>query len=387
MKKIVILFLILLTAIWLGLIMHANPGYVLIAYKSWSLETTLWAALLAILLLFIILHFLIALFRRANIASGYVYSWSLERHLRKARRQTNLGLCEWAEGKWAQAEKKLLKSAKYSEVPLLNYLIAARAAQNEGEYDKRDTYLRMAHESTPGVEVAVGLTQAQLQVSAKQLERALATLTHLSRLVPKHTYVMQLLQQVYVELHDWKSLQDLLPALHKYKVLKPQKLQDLERNLYLQLLTQGTKENNFEYLSDTWSKVPRELQNDPELLLVYSNALIENKRGIEAEKLLRNTLKKSWDHKLVEKYSMITDVDANKRLAIAESWLKTHDNDPILLLCLGRLCKQQQLWGKAQRYLEISKTLKTTPAAYHELGQVMEALGNKEAALDYYSKQ
>jgi len=102
---------------------------------------------------------------------------------------------------------------------------------------------------------------------------------------------------------------------------------------------------------------------------------------------LRNTLKKSWDHKLVEKYSMITDVDANKRLAIAESWLKTHDNDPILLLCLGRLCKQQQLWGKAQRYLEISKTLKTTPAAYHELGQVMEALGNKEAALDYYSKQ
>ncbi len=387
MKRLVVLFLVLLIAIWLGLVMHADPGYVLIAYKSWSVETTLWATLLAILLLFIILYFFIALFRRANIASGRVYSWSLERHLRKARRQTNLGLCEWAEGKWAQAEKKLLKSAKYSEVPLLNYLIAARAAQGEGEYDKRDTYLRMAHASTPGVEVAVGLTQAQLQLSAGQLERALATLTHLSRLVPKHTYVMRLLQQVYVELHDWKSLQDLLPALHKYKVLKPKKLQNLKRKLYLQLLAHGTKENNFEYLSDTWSKVPSELQSDPELLLVYSDALIENKKSIEVEKLLRNTLKKSWDSRLVEKYSMITDVDPVKQLATAEFWLKTHDNDPVLLLCLGRLCKRQQLWGKAQRYLETSKTLKSTPAVYHELGQVMEALGNKDAALDYYSKQ
>jgi HemY protein len=387
MKSLVTLFLILLIAIWLGLEMHSDPGYVLIAYKSWTIETTLWATLLALFLLFITLSFLISLFRKANTVSERVYSWSLEKHLRKARRQTNLGLCEWAEGKWAEAEKRLLKAAKYSEIPLLNYLIAARAAQSQGEYDKRDTYLRMAHASTPGVEVAVALTQAQLQLSAGQLERALATLTHLSRLVPKHTYVMRLLQQVYEELHDWKSLQDLLPALHKYKVLQPEKLQNLERKLYLQLLIQGIKERNFEYLSDTWSKISSELRKDPELLLAYSDALIKNKKSIEAEKLLRNTLKKSWDSKLAEKYSMIPDIDPIKQLATVESWLKIHDNDPTLLFCLGKLCKQRQLWGKAQHYLETSKTLKSTPEVFYELGQVMEALGNKDAALDYYSKQ
>ena len=357
MKRLFIVFLVLLIAVWLGLMIHTNSGYVLISYKSWSIETTLWMIILILLLLFFLLYFFISLFHKTNALSRRIQHWSEERHLRKARKQTNIGLCQWAEGKWQQAEKNLLKAAKYSEIPLVNYLIAARAAQGQGEYDKRDNYLRKAHASTRGVEVAVGLTQTQLQLSAGQLERALATLMHIKRLVPHHTYVMRLLQQVYLELNDWQNLQALLPELRKYKALKPKKLLNLERKLYLSLLAQ---QHNLNSLTNIWTKIPKNLQNDTELLLAYSKALINNHGWDIAEKLLHNALKKSQ--------------------------LKTHDNDAALLLTLGRLCVRQKLWDKAQHYLESSIALKSDPAAYRELGLVMENLGHKGAALDYYRK-
>lgn len=378
MKRLIIFFIVLLIAVCIGLFMHADPGYVLIAYKSWSLETTLWVLLLAILILYLILHLLAAGLRGTRSISRLMRLWSAQKHSKKSRKQTNVGLVSWLEGKWSQAEKQLTKAAKHSETPLINYLIAARMAQRQGKYDKRDTYLRKAHKSTAGVEVAVGLTQAQLQLEAKQLEQALATLMHIKQLVPKHVYVMKLLQQVYVKLHDWKNLQKLLPLLRKHNVFSVEKLAQIEQQTYLELLATT---------SDIWAQIPTKLQNNPNLLAAYTTELIKHKdQHPLAEKLLSNALKKSWDNDLITNYGLITDSNnPTKQLKIAELWLKTHAKDPALLLCLGRLCKYQRLWGKAQNYLEAYLTLDShNPIVYYELGQLMELMGHKNTALDYY---
>jgi len=89
---------------------------------------------------------------------------------------------------------------------------------------------------------------------------------------------------------------------------------------------------------------------------------------------------------LVINYGLITNpTNKTKQLTTAESWLETHDHDSALFLCLGRLCKYQRLWGKAQSYLEICLSLNSKdPVIYYELGQLMELMGHKNAALDYY---
>jgi HemY protein len=51
-----------------------------------------------------------------------------------------------------------------------------------------------------------------------------------------------------------------------------------------------------------------------------------------------------------------------------------------LLLALGRLCARQQLWGKAQSYLEASVALEPTYAAHLELAQLHERLEHADAA-------
>ena len=64
--------------------------------------------------------------------------------------------------------------------------------------------------------------------------------------------------------------------------------------------------------------------------------------------------------------------DVVARIAHAEKWLADHPRDGALLLALGRLCRQKQLWGKAQSYLEASLAVEPTPEAHLELASLLE---------------
>ena len=51
-----------------------------------------------------------------------------------------------------------------------------------------------------------------------------------------------------------------------------------------------------------------------------------------------------------------------------------------LLLTLGRLCVQRELWGKAQSYLEASLATRPTQAAHVALARLFERLGRQDEA-------
>jgi HemY protein len=78
-----------------------------------------------------------------------------------------------------------------------------------------------------------------------------------------------------------------------------------------------------------------------------------------------------------------------KRLELmrsAEDWLKTRPRDYMLLLALGRLAMNQQLWGKAQSYLEASNSIEPTLCANAELARLFEATGKEEQAAQHYHR-
>ena len=54
------------------------------------------------------------------------------------------------------------------------------------------------------------------------------------------------------------------------------------------------------------------------------------------------------------------------------------------MLTLGRLCLKSKLWGKARSYLEASIGAKPTTPAYHELGVLLERMGETERATACY---
>ncbi len=379
------LFLILLVgSVWLGLQIYADPGYALFTYRGWSVEMPLWFALFLLLIVFIVTYSSIRLVIRTSRLSKRLHAKKRTRRLLRARKQTNLGLIQLLEGNWRTAEAHLIRAAKVNDTPLINYLAAARAAQEQGEHDRRDDYLRLAHQATPEAKIAIGLTQAELQLHHQQLEQALATLRHLQTIAPHHGYILKLLKNVYCQLGEWQNLRTLLPELHKYKIYQKEEFQQLEKLTFQELLKQYITTQSEEKIRYLWDEMSRVLQRDPYTLTVYCQYLLCHDYADEVEILIREQLKRDWDNELVKLYGQISSTHSESQLLVAETWLKGRERNPELLLCLGRICRRAELWKKACDYLTVSINIKPSTDNHGELAQLLLEMGDVQQALEHY---
>jgi HemY protein len=383
MMRLILICLLVLLSLYLGLQLQQEPGYVFISLHHWTVETTLWFSCFAVLILFFLfdvgLRLLLGLIhfpRRLN-------QQLKKRRIQKAQAKTRQGLIEFSEGYWQQAKTNLIHALPDSDTPLLNYLTAARAAQEMGDSQLRDNYLRQAQEAVPQAKIAVELTQAQLQLANHQWEQALATLRHLQDLAPHHPYVLKLLMHLYEEVKDWSQLIQLLPSLKSKRLLSSHEFQRVEKQAYLQSLHDLIKYNqNDTAISKFFTELPKHLRLDAQLVAAYSRYLIQQNQQLEAETLLRRALSKQFNDELIDLYGQLSH--KNEQLAFAESLLKEHANSAALCLGLARLCKAQQLWGKAKVYCEKSLAISPSVAAYVVLGELLEQQNDLKAACIAY---
>jgi len=250
-----------------------DNGYILIGYDVWSIESSLALFIVLDAILFAVIYFSIRFLIRLWNTPAEVKAWHHQRQIRLAQKALTRGLLEMAEGDWKGAEKRLLKHAASAETPLLNYLAAARAAQLQGAHERRDQYLQLAHESMPSADVAVSLTQAELQLAHQQLEQALATLKHLKNIAPKHVYVLKLLSELYQQLGDWQQLKELLPDLKRRKALSQSELESLETRVHRFSLQQAAS-NNLPALETACKQIPRKKRRKDNLVFDYARHLV-----------------------------------------------------------------------------------------------------------------
>lgn len=385
MRWLFLLILTLAVSVILGLVVKQDSGYVLINSHGYIVETSLVFFVLFNLALFAGLHFTIRFYSNIKYVPKGLQRWRRARNSSKANETLIKGLIELSEGNWSDAEKSVVKFADKEPSSLLNYLAAARAAQEQGAYERRDTYLRNAHATTPSADIAVGLTQAELQLDQNQLEQALATLRHLQQLSPKHKRVMKILAELYMDLGDWEHLVDLVPNLRKRKALAPERIDAMEEQAFVEMLNHAVTQPDGR-LQQVWSRIPAGLQEKEQILLKYVNYLLQTDNSNLAEPLLRNALKKFWSEPLVHLYGIVDGAEPKRQLQLAETWLSTHENNSVLLLTLGRLCLRNKLWGKARDYFEASIGAADNPQAYHELGHLLEKQGEEHKAIECYRK-
>ena len=387
MVKIIISLLILAILVLLAvLLVQDDPGFVMIRYGDFSLETSLAFGIVAVVAAGVVIQLVIRLLLMLWRLPKTLARQAEQRRLGKSRKLTAQGLLDLAEGRFEQCERNLLKLIDYAENPLLNYLAAARAAQHLGKYDERDNYLKAAHDASPEAEIAIGVTQAELQLAAGQTERALATLNHLRSIAPKHDYVLKLLARVYFKTSEWPSLCELLPEIRKKQLLKDDLLQQMEISAYQGCLESAAQQDK-QALEKSWNRIPKTNQNNVALLLHYIR-LIEkfHPDSKRIEQLIIKSINQKWDTRLIDYYGKLQVEDANAQLATAEKWLQDYGSSDVLLLALGRICIRLKLWGKAQNYLEASVGQKPTVENCLELAELLsrEELGNAEKASQYF---
>ncbi len=368
------------------LFVQKDPGFVLVKYGDFSVETSLAFGIIAVAIAALLIHFIFRVLMSIWNLPGAVKRQSKSRRYDKSRRLLNQGLIDLAEGRFDQAESNLVKLVEYSESPLVHYLAAARAAQLQGKHDERDSYLKAAHEARPEAEMAIGVTQAELQLAHQQLEQSLATLTHLRGIAPHHNHVLRLLARVYFELEDWQSLVELLPDIRKKKLLKESILKNMEGKSYRGFL--AAAKGNQQALEKAWAKIPKASQTDADLILYYiklSNRASSNSSSVE--QLIIKSLDQKWDNRLVEAYGLFKAIDPNQQLRRTEKWLGDYAKNEYLLLALGRICIRARLWGKAQSYLEASIGVNAMAASCLVLAKLLgDQLQENDKASQYYKK-
>ena len=384
MKKILFVFGALLIGALLVHLVQQDPGYMLIGFGDTTIEMSLalggFIFLMAGLLLLVTIKFIKGFFR----VPKSIHRWQSKRSSASQRKALTRGLTELAEGHWVDAERTLIRYAKSSDTPLLNYLSAARAAQHQGADDRRDEYIRLAHNAMPSANIAVGLTHAELQLAHGQYEQALATLGLLKRDAPRHDYVLKTLAGLYEQVGDWERLRELLPEIEKRKLLDSEKTKELKMRMAKSLLSQYAQQKDSAQIRTLWHSLSKDLRQETDLVLHHAGCLNLLGEGREAEEEMRSAIRKNFSNELVYAYGLLESGDTAKHFSAAESWLKGNEQNPVLLLTLGRLAARNELWGKAKSYLETSLAIDERVETCKELAALLEKTGESAAAVAYY---
>src|SRR5690606_9059975 len=160
-----------------------------------------------------------------------VNPWSRRNRARRASQVTTRGLLEFAEGHWANAQRLLRRAAPHVEQPRINYLAAARAAHEQGEYRESDDLLREAYETTPDADGEMKGTRDQRRITRGQLKKARTSMTRVRKEHPRNHKALKLMGKLYLRLEDWERLEQLLPELRRNQQHAETEQLELERRV------------------------------------------------------------------------------------------------------------------------------------------------------------
>src|SRR5437773_1152920 len=166
--------------------------------------------------------------------------------------------------------------------------------------------------------------------------------------------------------------------LEKREAMPPEALDSVRVNGRVAILSRKAADR--EGLARHWEDTPRSERLRPKVAAAAARAFIGLGDCRKAHRIIEEVLEKDWDGALALLYGECTDEDAFERLERAERWLSERPGEAELLLTLGRLCVQRELWGKAQSYLEASLATRPTPAAHVALARLFEHIGRPEEA-------
>ena len=388
MRLVVTILITLTLAVSVALMSANDPGYVVLSKEPYVVRLPL---LLFGVLLFIGFTLLYLLFNA--IASAFrlpkrYAQWRNQHNENNAHKYTMSGYAGLIEGNWVKAERALLKKLEYNKTPLMNYLGAAYAAQQQGYMTQRNQYLDDALAQNPQHQLAINLTRARLLYKAGEMTAARNQLEILRTSTPKNIAVVRLLADTYEGLGDWSALADLVPVLKKLNAFTEQEINRKEQIVYDNLIASPALLGDDNAPSITWKSLSTTRKKDPKMVASYVRQLIKLGQFQEAEKQLRRALNRKFDAELIYLYGLVESPYLEYQIQLVESIAKKkqYSNHPDLLLALAKLYRLNQEYDKAVQHFKHALSAGGRTEAFMDLGDLLEDMGELDKALFYIKK-
>tara|TARA_Y100000588_G_scaffold265895_1_gene280681 strand:+ start:1550 stop:2800 length:1251 start_codon:yes stop_codon:yes gene_type:complete len=381
----ILLLLLFLVAIVLVQTAIDDPGYVLISRAPHEIEISLSLFLLALFVLIISSYIILRLTIRLLHAPRDIGRWHGRRNVQLARKATLDGYARLIEGDWHAAEKTLTARLIHSTTPLLDYLGAAYAAQQQGNATARDNYLDCAQALDPAHSEAIDITRARLLERDGQIDGARDVLEQLYQEGSKSSASQGMLVSLLRLQQDWKTLEKILPDLKNSALLPKAELETAWCEVKIHRLGEKS-DNDGSNAINVWASLSRKDKRNPLLLEAYCRRLMDTSKESLAEKFLRKRLTKQWEKNLVQLYGLIRTNEPLEQIQVAEGWLRAHSEDPDLLVALARLYLHVGNKDRSRSLLTEASRYGGGEESHFELGLLLEAAGEGDSALQAYRR-
>lgn len=383
-----ILWFLLLAAVAVGISIAAryNEGYVLLVLPPWRAELSLNLFLLAALALFIVGHGFLRAFRHTLNLPRSIAAFRQDRAQKKAANELQQASRLLTEGRYGHAMRSAESAwPQLSPFPTQAGMVALlgwRAAHALRDQGQIALWRERALSAGSSLETARLMTEAELALDERRFDDAKSALQTLSAQGGRHIAALRLQLKVEQGLGNWREIARLVRQLEKAKALTPDQATPLRQRAIRETL-RGLRDDPSS-LQRYWRELDDADRSTPSLAIVAAQALATAGDCREAQRVIEDALAEHWDASLVLAYADCRGGDVLGRIAYAEKWLAQHPQDESLLLTLGRLCREQQLWGKARSFLEASLAILPTHAAHVELADLLEELQESALAGRHY---
>jgi HemY protein len=378
-------WLLVLASLAVGLALAAryNEGYVLLVLPPWRAEVSLNLFVLLCVCGFFLVYLL---------ARAVSHTLSLPRAVAEFRRrrqqdQSSRSLRDtWRqlqEGRYGHALRCAEKVPQGDPSAGLLALAGWRAAHAMRDAARAAEWsARLRQLDDKGLEAARLMTEAEFAIEDRRFEDARRALHAFAEREGRHIAALRLSLRAEQGVGNWREVARLVRQLEKHQALTPEQAAPIRSRALREALRD--LRDDPAGLMRYWRQLDEIDRAQPSLALETARALMAAGDCLEAQRVIEDALDEQWDGALVLAYGDCGKPgepagDVLGRIAQAEKWLQRLPRDGDLLFTLGRLCRQQQLWGKARSYLEAALAIAPSHAAHVELAQLLEQL--EESAL------
>lgn len=334
--------LLALAGALLAQVLVQDPGFVLVRYLGTTVESTLVGGLLMLGTALFALWLLWKLI-------GLPFRLWRQRRERNARARLGDGFEALHQGRYAQAEKLLSKSAQNPRFEAPARVAAAQAALARGDAAAATAHLDALPAQHAPLRALVLADAALAEGRAAEAAAALEAVA--DQVLPPRALA---LRADALAAHGRSAeAYGMLGALRQQQALSVSQCAERERLWAARMLCEADDGNA---LAGHWDELPPALRTVPAVARAYAERAAALRWDEAAAGSLETAIDAQWDDALAAHYGAlpVERLDAAalaRRRAHAERWLQAHPDSPGALLGLARLARAQGEWPLAEQSL------------------------------------
>jgi HemY protein len=392
MRSLFWLVVVFAAAVALVVLARVDSGYVLFFYPPWRVEMSMVFFAVAAAASFVLLYFLLRLLGNTLALPAMVRAWRARRRRERAHSALAAALQAFYEGRYARAEKEAGIAFESGPTPGVAALLAARAAHQMRDFERRDRWLERAEGSGDALQAARLVSRAELALEDRDFAAARDALKNLHGAGPKHVATTRMLLRAERGAGAWDEVLRLASQLSKRDAISPALAEEYKVQATVELLSRSADDPGA--FERRWRGIAAADRAQPRIAAAGARHATALGKAALARDIVENALAAEWVPQLVSLYGDLPEnlsqetraAEARARIERAERWLLERNRDAPLLATLGRLCAQAELWGKARSFLEASLSFEESRRARIELARLAERLGQADEAQRHFRR-